>query len=151
MLVFNDSEQHRHRDIQVIPRSPKCFQNPILLARNSRTEFRHCALLVPIRFSIALRVVASVNVRDSRGTLVTYGPTSQPRPVGMSRVSEIDWHSTYVPPSFSSKRQYVFIRQRKPRSWPAGSRRSSRSPAFSTSWIRVVRERLHACVESTSV
>ena len=40
------------------------------------------------------RVVASVNVSDSRGTLVTYPPISHPSPVGMSRVSETVWHET---------------------------------------------------------
>ena len=51
------------------------------------------------------RVVLSVNSSDSRGRLVTKGPTIHPSPNGMSRVNEIDSHSTYTPPSRSSKRQ----------------------------------------------
>jgi hypothetical protein len=43
--------------------------------------------------------------RDSLGMLVTKGLMSQPRPVGMSRVREIDSHSMYTPPSFSSNFQ----------------------------------------------
>ena len=44
------------------------------------------------RWASALRVVSSVNVSDSRGMLVTKGPTSQPTPNGMVRVSEIASH-----------------------------------------------------------
>ena len=39
-----------------------------------------------------LRVVSSVNESDSRGMLVTNGPTSHPRPNGIARVSEIASH-----------------------------------------------------------
>lgn len=52
-----------------------------------------------------LRVVVSVNSSDSRGMLVTNGRISQPKPAGMPRVSVIDSHCTYVPPSRSRKRQ----------------------------------------------
>jgi hypothetical protein len=68
----------------------------------ARIYFAGCAAA---RCSKAARAVVSVNVSDSRGTLVTNDPTIQPSPVGISRVSEIAWHSTYVPPSYSSNRQ----------------------------------------------
>lgn len=48
---------------------------------------------VEVRASV-VRVVSSVNVSDSFGMLVTNGPTSQPKPNGMPRVSEIDSHCT---------------------------------------------------------
>jgi len=38
----------------------------------------------------ALHVDRNVNSSDSRGTLSTNGPTAQPSPVGMGRVSETD-------------------------------------------------------------
>jgi len=41
-------------------------------------------------FCSALRVELNVNSSDSRGTLSTKGPTAQPRPKGMERVSETD-------------------------------------------------------------
>src|SRR5687767_10637141 len=63
-------------------------------------------------FMSTVRVVWSVNSSDSRGRLVTNGPTTQPRPKGMSRVSDTDSHSRYTPPSRSSKRQYELRRHR---------------------------------------
>ena len=54
----------------------------------------HSARRDAICRSSAVLTVTSVKVSDSRGTLVTKGPTIQPRPVGISRVSESDWHST---------------------------------------------------------
>src|SRR5207245_4756026 len=68
----------------------------------------HCARLHAFgraRARTAERVEPSVRSSDSLGMLVTKGPTSHPRPVGISRVKEIDSHSTYTPPSRSTKRQ----------------------------------------------
>src|SRR6266568_5778048 len=45
-------------------------------------------------FCTAFRVAVNVNISDSRGMLLTKGPTSQPNPTGMSRVSETDSHCT---------------------------------------------------------
>ena len=64
-------------------------------------RFRATAILA----STAERVEPSVCSNDSLGMLVTKGPISHPKPVGMSRVSEIDSHSTYTPPSRSTNRQ----------------------------------------------
>ena len=49
--------------------------------------------------SSAFFIASSVNESESRGMLVTNGPTIHPSPVGISRVSEIDSHCTYTPPS----------------------------------------------------
>ena len=54
------------------------------------------ALLLPTAFlpaASAARVEPMVISRDSLGMLVTKGLISQPNPVGMSRVREIDSHS----------------------------------------------------------
>ena len=46
------------------------------------------------RLASALRVASSVNVSDSRGTLVTNGPMSHSKRNGMLRVKEIASHCT---------------------------------------------------------
>ena len=46
---------------------------------------------------MALRVLPSVKVSDSRGILFTKGPTIQPSPAGMSRVNEMARHSEPFP------------------------------------------------------
>ena len=46
------------------------------------------------RVARALRIVRSVNSRDSFGILVTNGPISQPSPVGMVRLNDTDSHCT---------------------------------------------------------
>src|SRR5262249_23926803 len=71
-----------------------------------RTRATHQGSLLgrapPARVDAAPRVPFRVCSRDSRGMLVTKGRISQPRPVGISRVREIDSHSTYTPPSRST-------------------------------------------------
>ena len=69
---------------------------------NSAQRFTRCA-------STALRVASSVEVSDSLGTLLTNGLISQPRPVGISRVSEATSLCTYAPPSRSSILHQVSI------------------------------------------
>jgi len=50
----------------------------------------HRVVLSKIYFLSASEVERKVNSSDSRGTLSTNGPTTQPSPVGMARVSEAD-------------------------------------------------------------
>ena len=45
-------------------------------------------------FDSAFRVVSSVKASESFGRLVTNGLTAHPKPKGMSRLREIDSHST---------------------------------------------------------
>ena len=70
-----------------------------------RRKPAHAARLLVVRFASHFRVVSSVNSSVSRGMLVTKGPTSQPRPYGIPRVSVIDSHWTYTPSGRSTKRQ----------------------------------------------
>src|SRR5438094_9934545 len=56
--------------------------------------FCYCVRATAIFASTAERVEPSVCSSDSLGMLVTKGPIIQPRPVGISRVSETDSHST---------------------------------------------------------
>jgi hypothetical protein len=73
------------------------------LPRHRRAQrFRLCA---------PVRVASSRCAREAPGSDRTIGSTSQPSPAGAARVSEMVWHSTYPPPSFSSGRQYVFSLQ----------------------------------------
>ncbi len=56
-------------------------------------------------FRAAFRADTSVFSSDWRGRLRMIGLISHPRPAGTSRVSDTASHSTYTPPSRSSKRQ----------------------------------------------
>ena len=54
----------------------------------------YCLLLSFLAAASAARVEPMVISRDSLGMLVTKGVISQPNPAGISRVREIDSHST---------------------------------------------------------
>ena len=63
--------------------------------RVGAAQIRSCRLLrhpplYRVPRSSRFRVVSSVNVSDSRGMLVTNGPTIQPNPVGIPRDSDTD-------------------------------------------------------------
>ena len=62
--------------------------------RRHRYSKGYCVRATAIFASTAERVEPSVCSSDSLGMLLTKGPTIHPRPVGISRVSEIDSHST---------------------------------------------------------
>ena len=62
-------------------------------------------IIIPETFLEQKRMERSVFSRLSFGRPRMMGSTIHPSPVGTSRVNEIAWHSTQVPPSRSSKRQ----------------------------------------------
>src|ERR1019366_10532666 len=73
-----------------------------------------------IPFAVRAFLVAfKVNSSDSRGRSWTMGPMSQPRPLGMLRVSETASHSISSPSGSSRKLQYELRRHRKPLSSPS--------------------------------
>ena len=103
-----DTEQRNHvrkdRRGERIPRIEHAA-NTLRIARLQRDDLQHVGVgasqirpsgffvtpsVYRARRSSCWRVVSSVNVSDSRGMLVTNGPTSQPKPAGIPRESDTD-------------------------------------------------------------